>query len=1246
MVRYISSRTVYSIIMSCSVLFVSFTALAENHTQECDYSFTLPGVYGTVYHIHSSGSMIYAAGEFYSAGGVMTRCFAVWDGARWRALGTGIGEWEDEDYNVHPSKGYKIFYTGSDLYVSGIFHKSSDTFRYKIKKLVNGSFDFFDITFPEGFSPVDILWAGNGILYISSEEGDIGLWDGTDLTKYDNPYNMNISCITVTGSTIYIAGKIGSDSRIVKYDGSDWTLIDGVINGDVNAVACDGSIIYVGGSFSSAGGTAASNIARWDGTWSALGSGVNGSVKALVVENSILYAGGNFTASGGTELNYIGMWDGTQWSEMDSGTDAQVRTITSLNGQIYAGGDFLTAGSAPAMHAARWDGTQWHSMGSGTGLSGPGYALLYKDGIVYAGGSFKTAGAVIANSIAAWNGESWSALGDGIEGTVYSMLWSDGYLYAGGDFSRAGSVSADNIARWDGTNWQALGSGIGNPAEQILAGNNKIYALANNWIQEWDGTSWQPLTNTFDGDHRVDRMVMSDTALIAFGSFYKDNTYYGIASYNFNFSSWNIIPSSFFGTVTDVILKDGKFYSTNKYRGLTTDPSPILFFWDTNWNTVPGQFKGFPTYHDGAIITEPPEAECLCSDNNAVYIGGNFYNVANSELQDLIAFAGTDYKPVVSVALDKGLDKSSSFMDYGYVYDVIEQGDLIYFTGSFSHTSGIPSYNFGIAAKPDFNQQGSSFLSQSIMQDSDNSSSMGCSWTDYNMDGYPDLFFANDNNEYNYLYAGNGDGTFTQITTGPVISEEVSSYSGSWADIDNDGDPDLFVANYGTANSLFINNGDGTFTAVPGSPVTSSAAHSSCGAWADYDNDGWIDLVVTNIGEANELFHNNGDGTFSVNTSETITTGTGSSTCASWCDIDRDGDPDLLVCNKTGENNRLFINNGSGSFTERTTGPIVTDGSNSTGGSWADMDNDGDFDLFVVNNGETDAVYENDGDGNFTKRTDLGDLTSGTDAGKSGSWADADGDGDMDVFVSNRNEPSVLFINNNGSFTAQNQATSNARGASWCDLDNNGTPDLAVACDGSYNLLYSNNAEIQNWLNFNLQCTTSNKSGIGTIISVQTGTVWQTRFLTSCTGFGSQNGSQLLFGLGSADHADSVRVLFPSGEVYAMSVTSSNQTITVQEPSGSEIVQEEGPANFLLSQNYPNPFNPETTIRFVLPAAQHVVIKIYTIRGREISTLIDKQMSAGHHRIIFKTNNLPTGIYLYQINTKGFTRTRRMVLMK
>jgi hypothetical protein len=247
--------------------------------------------------------------------------------------------------------------------------------------------------------------------------------------------------------------------------------------------------------------------------------------------------------------------------------------------------------------------------------------------------------------------------------------------------------------------------------------------------------------------------------------------------------------------------------------------------------------------------------------------------------------------------------------------------------------------------------------------------SVTCGWGDYDNDGWLDLFVGNRGSQKSFLYHNKGDGTFTKITTGNLVNDIGSTEGCAWGDYDNDGFLDLFVANYGLRNFLYHNNRDGTFAKISTGNIVTDIANSVCAAWGDYDNDGYLDLFVTVYGGNNLLYRNNRDGTFTKITTGSIVTGGNISVGCSWGDYDNDGNLDLFVSNASNQQNFLYHNNGDGTFAKITVGNIVTDGGDSIGCAWGDYDNDGFLDLFVANrSGQNNFLYHNDGNSNHWLR--------------------------------------------------------------------------------------------------------------------------------------------------------------------------------------------------------------------------------------------------------------------------------------
>ena len=244
-------------------------------------------------------------------------------------------------------------------------------------------------------------------------------------------------------------------------------------------------------------------------------------------------------------------------------------------------------------------------------------------------------------------------------------------------------------------------------------------------------------------------------------------------------------------------------------------------------------------------------------------------------------------------------------------------------------------------------------------------------WGDYDNDGFLDLFGTTfDSSSKDVLYHNNGDGTFTQITSGPQSNDSGAGTSAAWVDYDRDGWLDLFVDNSLDQNEfLYHNNANGTFTRITSGPLVTSGRTSFGPAWGDYDGDGDPDVFIANSGSSGQndfLFRNDSGGAFTRITSGPVVTDAAQSTAAGWADYDNDGDLDLMVTVWNHRNDRLYENEGRGTFRLVEDSVVTTDGLSGGPLAWGDYDNDGWIDLFIGSNlGDANRLYRNRGDGTF-----------------------------------------------------------------------------------------------------------------------------------------------------------------------------------------------------------------------------------------------------------------------------------------
>ncbi len=480
-------------------------------------------------------------------------------------------------------------------------------------------------------------------------------------------------------------------------------------------------------------------------------------------------------------------------------------------------------------------------------------------------------------------------------------------------------------------------------------------------------------------------------------------------------------------------------------------------------------------------------------------------------------------------------------------------------------------------------------------------------FADYDSDGYLDICF--DPGSQVYLFRNNQDGTFTDVTQRAGLAG-LDFRCLIWADYNNDGFSDILANDHGTTISLFRNNGNGTFTDV--APALGLTRGGNRPLFLDYDRDGFLDVLIIDS-DSTFLYHSISSDSFRL--ALIFSWGGNSGTCA---DYDNDLDPDIYLCRNG--TNKLFRNNGDGTFTDVTDAAGVGFNGNTQAAAFGDFDNDNDLDLYITNIGDgTNKLFRNNGNGTFTDVTSFYGVADVGD-GRTCDWIDFNNDRLLDLFTTNHVNPNRLF--RNMGYTAPfynvagavNIATpTDIFAASWGDYDNDG--DLDAFLVGHFGpggaLMRDSGGNALHHLKIKLVGTRSNRCAIGARVKIYRNDTVQTQEISGGSGQYGHNPALVYFGLGGNITFDSLVVIWPSGAVNRVPGANVDTTLTIEEAA---IAIEENPRQILMQTLVrPNPFVKRTRIL----SLQTEKIFLYNSQGK----LLAEQKGP------WVCEHLPAGVY-------------------
>ena len=550
--------------------------------------------------------------------------------------------------------------------------------------------------------------------------------------------------------------------------------------------------------------------------------------------------------------------------------------------------------------------------------------------------------------------------------------------------------------------------------------------------------------------------------------------------------------------------------------------------------------------------------------------------------------------------------------------------------------------------------------SNSALVNSSLTSGVAIGVSDMNADGLDDIIRLDDARNLQIEYQ-NSNGIFTRYNYGSIGG---SQWGLCIADVDDNGFNDVLAG--GSYNNLKLITASNDGTTFSSTNLSGPSIFVQNLNFADIDNNGTIDIFACHDDGVSSAYSNDGSGAMTydlglINAVSTVPSDNSGNYGTIWVDYDNDGDQDLYISKcRLGVNdandgrrlNLLFQNDGSGNYTDVGVAAGLVPRGQSWSANFEDIDNDGDFDCFLINHDITSMIYENNGNGTFTDITSTSGISSTLSAMGSGGiqvvMEDFDNDTFVDIFVTARSGSHHLFKNNGDkSFTEVTSpftlpsGPARIQSAAVGDLNNDGFLDVVAGFATGYNspsnnpdVLYLNDGNSNNWSEITLKGGPSNSNGIGARIEIYGDWGTQIREVRSGESYGTMNSLMTHFGLASHTAITKIIVKWPSGIVDELLSPAINQSNTIIE--GATLATEvfEVP-NFYV---YPNPTKGEITVSNI-ENINNTALSVFDINGKKINIISTAYTS----EIKFNIAHLNSGIYFIHLKSRNKTYVHKVI---